>query len=415
MKKLALALALTIACMVSPVTVRGAETFNKFSVLTFNVFDPFFGPEREQRMERLAGAVMELDPVPDVMVFDEFFKQRDRDRFLADLKQAGYPVTTAYYVKKQYGTGLLLVSRFELTAAEFTPFRVDGAVYDFEHYAGKGVMHYRLKTPAGPLELFATHPMARFKYLYDDAGNHVDRDRKTADRILEMERVARLILAQADPGARSVVLAGDLNVSPDMWGYQYLMARTGMVDSFAALHPGDPGSTYSPENSFVDKEWYAIDHILFENREGSSGFWLRPTQSEVVFKQLITLSNGKRVNLSDHFGVLTAFEVVPDRGGASISSGFRPGKVEGERSLSDLGGEGLVLTSENHLAWQKWAVDELDRLERNYNRLCPAAIPAGRIVIAGDVTAPVVVPLSVMERATLKMSLKNLERETSGD
>jgi len=190
---------------------------------------------------------------------------------------------------------------------------VDGALYDPEHYAGKGVLHFRLTTPQGPLELFVTHPIARFKPLYSKQGQHQDRDRKTNDRLLEMEQIARVIMKQADPAARSIIVAGDLNVSPDMWEYQYLLARAALTDSFAFLHPdlAAIASTYSPDNTFVDMEWFRIDHVLFQNRPGTKGFWIKPVKSDIVLLQPITLASGKPANLSDHFGVFSVSRRPP--------------------------------------------------------------------------------------------------------
>jgi endonuclease/exonuclease/phosphatase family metal-dependent hydrolase len=280
------------------------------TVLTFNVYDPFFGPNREERIRALPEAVMSLEPLPDVMVFEEFFKEGHREMFVAGLRELGYPVETAHYLKKLYGTGVLVISRFPMESFEFTPFHVDGAIYDVERYAGKGVFHYILQTPHGPLELFATHPIARWKPLYDDEGAHQDRDRVTVDRLLEMERLARVIAAQAGPEARSIVLAGDLNASPDMWSYQYLIERAGLEDSYYAVHPGQYASTYSPESTMVDTDWSRIDHVLFKNRPGNKGFWLKPISSEVVLEQLIALEGGGETSFSDHFGVLSSFEVT---------------------------------------------------------------------------------------------------------
>jgi endonuclease/exonuclease/phosphatase family metal-dependent hydrolase len=375
------------------------------TVLTFNVYDPFFGPNRTERIKALPEAVMALEPLPDVMVFEEFFKEGHREMFVADLRELGYPVETAHYLKKHYGTGVLVISRFPLESFEFTPFRVDGAIYDVERYVGKGVHHYILQTPHGPLELFATHPIARWKPLYDEEGAHLDRDRVTIDRLLEIERIARVIAAQADPGARSIVLAGDLNASPDMWSYQYLIARTGFEDSYYAVHPGQYASTYSPESTMVNTDWSRIDHVLFKNLPGKRGFWLKPVSSEVVLKQKIKLESGEETSFSDHFGVLSSFEVMEKPGAVRMSAGYRPEKSVGRRSRSDLAGRGIMLTEENHLDWQAWAVETMDKAERRYNRFSVKAIPAARTVIAGDVKEPVVVPLSPLQRSAVIMDL----------
>jgi hypothetical protein len=179
-----------------------------------------------------------------------------------------------------------------------------------------------------------------------------------------------------------------------------------MTDSFAALHPGEPGSTYSPENTYVDKEWYQIDHVLYLNRQGGAGAWLKAVRSEVVFKQTVRLKSGKTVNLSDHFGLLAVFETLTSPAGVTMNQGFSPREKGGSRSLADLGANGLTLTPENYPAWQAWAVGKMDRAEEHYDRFCPALIPAARAVIAGDVAAPVTIPLTPLAREAIRMDLK---------
>lgn len=383
-----------------------ADTPGKITVLTFNVFGPFFEGSRAERMAILPEAIMALRPVPDVIVLVETYNAEHRKIVVDGLRGLGYPVKASHHIKKSYGTGITLISRFDLESAAFTPFRVDGALFDAEHYAGKGVVHYVLSTPDGPLEVFASHPIARWKPLYDGDGNHIDRDRQTIDRLLEMEQIARTINGQANPDARSVILTGDLNISPDMWGYQYLISRTGLEDSFYAIHPGKYASTYSPQSTFVDTDWSRIDHILYKNMPGESGFWLRPVKSEVVLKQMITLDNGQQSSLSDHFGVLTVFEVLAS-GQVRMSPGMRPESVTGVRSPADLAGGGLMLTRQNHTAWQSWAVEVLNRADTRYNRCSVKAIPAARTVIAGDVSEPVSIPLSPLQRMALMMDFFN--------
>jgi len=376
----------------------------RINILTFNIFDPFFGPNREARVAAIPAAIMALSPRPDVILLLEAFKEEHRESIIAELKRLGYPVVTAHYEKRQYGTGILLISRLPLEHYDYTPYRVAGALYDPERWAGKGVLHFRLTTPDGPLELFATHPIARFKYLYDDSGRHVDRDRKTIDRLLQMETIARVMDEQAGPDARSVVLAGDLNVSPDMWEYQYLLARAGLLDSYALIHPGEKASTYSTENTFNDKDWSRIDHVLYRNRPGDRGFWLAPVQAQICLRDPIVIA-GKPSCLSDHFGVLGSFELVTEPGQAPMSLAGRPTSWGGTRSAGDLVGKSIQLTPENAAAWQSWAVEVMERADRMYNRFDERVIPAARVVIAGEVTQPVAVPLSPAQRVLLRAGL----------
>jgi len=373
-------------------------------ILTFNVFDAFFGPKRGARMEAVPGAVMSLPRVPDVIVLEEAFKAEHRDLILRGLEERGYEVKGAHYVKKLYGTGIMLISRFPVVRTDYVSYKVDGDWYDPEAYTGKGVVHYVLETGRGPLEVFATHPIARFKPLYDEAGNHLDRDRRTIDRLIEMEMLSRAVFELADPSARSVVLVGDLNASPDMWSYQYLLSRTGLTDTFYALHPGEYASTYSPDNTMVKEDWSRIDHVLFVNREGEQGFWLEPVYCQVVLTEPVQIE-GRPMNLSDHFGVLAGFRAVTDESKARMSPPPRPRAVKGERRPEDLASQGVMLTPENHPAWQAWAVESIHRAGKRRNRMSLRVIPAARMLIAGDVKEPTLVPLSPMQLMSLRADL----------
>lgn len=394
-----------VIAAIEPAPAPRPPTPERVTVLSFNIFDPFFSTDREDRVVAMPSAIMALEPRPDVIVLVEAFQSDHRDYLVRELKRLGYPAVTVHYEKRQYGTGIMLISRFPLERVEYTPFRVSGAAYDPERYAGKGVMHYRLTSPAGPLELFATHPIARFKYLYDDKGRHVDRDRKTIDRLLQMEALARAIDEQASPDARSVIVTGDLNVSPDMWEYQYLLARAGLVDAWAEVHPGELGSTYSTENTFNDKDWSRIDHVLYQNREGGTGFWLQPTAGNICLKDPIEIK-GKQSCLSDHFGVLGSFEVVTEPGRARMTPAAIAGGTAGTRSADDLTGNAIRLTPENAAAWQAWAVEVMGRADRRYNRFDERVIPAARVVIAGAVTAPVEVPLSPVQKIVVRAGVR---------
>jgi len=394
------------------------------TVLTYNVFDPFFGPKRGERINELADAIMSLAPVPDVMVFQEFFRQKDRETLVRDLRDAGYPLETIHYHDNAgYGSGMFMLSRFELDFETYTPYPVDGDWFDPEKYSGKGILLYRLDTPYGLLKVFATHPISRFKPLYNKDGTHNDRDRRTVDRLLEMEYLSGFVQKEMSPKpvpgedwylppTRSFVLCGDMNASPDMWSYQYLRARTGAADSFAELHPASKAGTYSPENTMVSgSDFGRIDHILYKNIRGESGFWIRPQKSEIVFKGPVELSSGEVSHLSDHFGVMTVFEVVREREEVELGPSFWPPKSDEAPLPSDLTEDGIRLTAKNHLAWQNWAIEVMSKANRGHNRYDAAVIPAARTVLPREITRPVFIPLTSMERLAVRVRLLKEDRK----
>ncbi|MFC1522887.1 endonuclease/exonuclease/phosphatase family protein [Elusimicrobiota bacterium] len=382
------------------------------TILTYNVFHPFFGAQRKERAYLLPKAIMQLDPVPDIIVFEEAFKEELRDVVVEELKREGYPVNAVYYKKLQYGSGILFISRFDLDLAEFTPYRVAGSYLYVERYIGKGVLHCRISTPYGPMEIFATHPISRmFVDLYDENGNHIDRDLFTTSRLLEMEQIAQAMKTQADPDARSIIVAGDINASPDLWSYQYLLARTGLEDSFSKVNPGKQVSTYSIENTFINKnDLSRIDHIFYKNQPGTNGFWVEPVKSSVVMKETYEMADGKDSNLADHFGVLTVFTLKTTSGEVAMSPSLRPERKSGKRSKIDLYDNSILLTPENHLAWQNWAVHVLNKADRRHNQHCLRIIPAAKVMIAGEVTEPTLIPISPLQRTAVKADLLGITK-----
>ncbi len=153
-----------------------------------------------------------------------------------------------------------------------------------------------------------------------------------------------------------------------------------------------------------------IDHILYKNIRGESGFWVKPQKSKIVFNEPVELSSGEVSHLSDHFGVMTVFKVVKEREGTELGPAFWPPESDELPLSSDLTEEGIILTEENHLAWQNWAIKLMAKANRARNRYDAAVIPAARTIIPRKVTGPVVIPLTSMERLAVRARLLNQGR-----
>jgi endonuclease/exonuclease/phosphatase family metal-dependent hydrolase len=135
----------------------------------------------------------------------------------------------------------------------------------------------------------------------------------------EHERELQAVLAakQADELAdgRHVVLAGDLDATPDTASVRFLCGRQSLghtsvhyVDAWEHLHPGDPGHTLSLRNPLVVQESPVtveeprrIDYILV--RAGANGPSLRIAACELLFDQPV---DGAWA--SDHFGLTADLE-----------------------------------------------------------------------------------------------------------
>jgi endonuclease/exonuclease/phosphatase family metal-dependent hydrolase len=107
-----------------------------------------------------------------------------------------------------------------------------------------------------------------------------------------------------------VVLLGDLNAGPEAASLRFLTGRQSLAgtgvryeDAWEAVHPGDPGHTFSPRNPLVPagqmplERGRRIDHIMI--RSGAHGPLLDVTDCRLVFDEPVD-----GVWASDHFGVL---------------------------------------------------------------------------------------------------------------
>lgn len=114
---------------------------------------------------------------------------------------------------------------------------------------------------------------------------------------------------------RHVVLAGDLDATPESATIRYLRGRQSLgatsvhyVDAWAAAHPGEPGLTLTPDNPLVPEgsgataeEPRRIDYVLV--RAGATGPSLRVERCERIFTEPVD-----GVWASDHFGLVADLE-----------------------------------------------------------------------------------------------------------
>ena len=109
------------------------------------------------------------------------------------------------------------------------------------------------------------------------------------------------------------VVAGDFNCTPDSLAMTWFVSRSGLIDTYASLHPGAAGFTWSNKNFFAQNHRpilpeRRIDYLLAD--PGFVKYGLR--RCEIVFDVAQNLG----MFASDHFGVLAEFE---PSGGADLS------------------------------------------------------------------------------------------------
>jgi endonuclease/exonuclease/phosphatase family metal-dependent hydrolase len=137
---------------------------------------------------------------------------------------------------------------------------------------------------------------------------HLDREGVREQQAVATARFIEELVA--DRPALPVVLLGDFNAGPDAASLQFLTGRRSLdgvgvryEDAWEAVHPDDPGQTFTPRNPLVPagqmplERGRRIDHILI--RSGAHGPLLDAVSCRLVFDEPVD-----GVWASDHFGVL---------------------------------------------------------------------------------------------------------------
>ena len=287
-----------------------AEAANTIRVLQYNIWGIFNSKDKSFRMDHIPQAIVALDP--DVISIEEAWAGHSREQLISGLKAAGYPIGGWHYWHKPYGSGIMLISKYPIESSAFDEYRLRSPRTNIEHYAQKGLGHAVLKTPYGPLDFYLTHVLSRTPALFDAQGQVIPDDPFRKDRILEMYQIDQYVHQSRNPQGRSLIAAGDWNVSPEMLEFHVLLRLTGFENSFDTLHPGDNPSTFAKTDTWVFDDFSRIDHIFYKNFPGDQGFWVEPIESRVVMTEKVKDPAGKEVNLSDHYGLLTVFEVVKE-------------------------------------------------------------------------------------------------------
>ncbi len=289
-----------------------ADTY--FSVLSFNVWGLAGAKIREARMEEIGHEAAALSP--DLVVFVEAFEEPHRKILVESMKRAGYPVRSVCWHQWPpggYGSGIMLVSRYEMVDDHYLAFQVPG-----NDKLGKGMAITRVRTPRGEIALIGLHALAR-SWPYRMGGRVVENDPKKAERLLQFYEISEAMTAAVtgDNAASAVIVAGDFNVPPELLEYKLLLALTGAYNSFDCLHPGQNPSTFdSRTDNWASINLGRIDHVIFLNNPDRSvaGPRLRPVEARPAMTDKFDPGNGRPVNLSDHYAIYARFCLAADPG-----------------------------------------------------------------------------------------------------
>jgi len=132
-----------------PVIQRVSATHWPLRIASYNVWIlPWFSEEYDERLAKLPGALVALDP--DIVILQEVWSGAARD----EISKALGP---AYVTARCDGGGLMVLSRLPIRSERFTPFGFDCDLSVPEWFAKKGVMEVVLDTPVGPLRVINAH------------------------------------------------------------------------------------------------------------------------------------------------------------------------------------------------------------------------------------------------------------------
>ena len=252
----------------------------------------------QKRLVTLADNIRQLQP--DIVLLQELFHRNFQEQFhekLADI----YPYSAGFArrgPKLRLGNELITVSKYPLTDCRFIRFRE--MALEERLFTSKGIYSMQIEIPAtGKFQLINFHMTAGGLWQHPEDNN--------------MEKIRTSQVNQLIENAmnnKPVILAGDLNAgpasSPDIYA-QLLSA--GFIDTFSEVDA--EGISWDPANPLValNSEKHLppqrVDHVFINP---AARDYIRPESAGIVLDDpCIRLPGGKKIPVSDHYGVLVQF------------------------------------------------------------------------------------------------------------
>jgi endonuclease/exonuclease/phosphatase family metal-dependent hydrolase len=274
---------------------------DRLRVLTVNLLSPDHA-DWESRRRVLRAGVAQLQP--DLVALQETVSGQGYDQ-AADLLGEEYAVVR-HSQQSSDGVGAALASRWPLGEPHELDLRVTPRV-DLPWCAAVAV---EVDAPVGPV-LFVHH-----KPTYH-VGYSLERERQSV-------ACARFVEGLVGDRDLHVVVAGDLDDTPDSASIRFWTGRQSLEgtsvayrDAWEAVHPDEPGHTFSAENPLVHAGEMSlelgrrIDYVLV--RCGIHGPTLDVADCRRVFDEPVD-----GVWASDHFGVLADLQAPEHPPGAWV-------------------------------------------------------------------------------------------------
>ena len=202
-------------------------------VMTLNIWN--YNEPWPRRRELIVDTVREVDP--DVVGFQEIRHDGSRNEDgrnqaeqiagrLPDYRFVSRPAQVD--VEADRWEGLAIFSRLPLLNSDHIELSRDPADPRDNHQ--RIVLHAEIDTAAGPLHIYDTHLS-------------LSREAR--------QRTAREITAFALRHPAPAVLVGDFNEIPSQEAIGHITREAGFLDAWPALHPEDPGLTFSADNPYT--------------------------------------------------------------------------------------------------------------------------------------------------------------------
>jgi endonuclease/exonuclease/phosphatase family metal-dependent hydrolase len=244
-------------------------------ILTLNTWGES-GPWRE-RWDLIFGGLESY--APDIVAFQEVFNKGWGREIV---KRAVFPF---YFCPGAPGSGLILLSRSPIQSSELYTMKRKSPFEDYLRYA----LWAEIESEGRPLHIFTTH----LSWMLDDGETR----RAQAGELRDwMDEKA---------GPNDLVLTGDLNAPPDAAEIRWLVGASGLIDAFAALHPGEAGFSWDNGNPFaaghrIPLPDRRIDYILARGD--------RMTRTLRACDLVFDRPDRSGLFASDHFGVMAEFD-----------------------------------------------------------------------------------------------------------
>jgi endonuclease/exonuclease/phosphatase family metal-dependent hydrolase len=261
-----------------------------------------FSPFVEERLVELPTALRNLDA--DVIALQEVYRQRHREWIVERLRDR-YPFVA--YSRKRHNLGLessLMVLSKTCVSADLKLFR--DAPLDEKLFDNKGWLTCEIELGAHRLKLINLHTTAGGLWL------HPESSRSNRIRAAQIDQ----FLSASDAGPAVTMLAGDFNAGPGVSEENFLQVlEQGFASVYDLLHGQDAKCTWDPLNRLNRESPHKtsppqrIDHVFMRNSDLSSGR-VRPFSATICCRdEVVPISGGDRVTVSDHFGLCVDIEI----------------------------------------------------------------------------------------------------------